>query len=137
MRNVVPTSALVAALVLGGVACGAGGEQHKPQRSPSATSASVPPKPEPSASETTPSIAAKTPTQATQTATQPSTSARTAAPKPTGAPASATPRWTPSAPPPSPTAREGTGSFTPGSEQSTLDDWRRGQCEDAGYTDCE
>lgn len=138
MRNAVATSALVAALLLGAAACGEGAEQQRPERSPSGTATSVPPSREPSAS-----VSEKTATGATREATQNATPTRTVAPAPTptGAPASATPRWTPSrtpsAPASTPTVREGSRSFTPGSEQSTLDDWRRGQCEDAGYTNCE
>ena len=138
MRNAVATSVLVAALALGGAACD-GSEPQEPQRSPTGTTAS-PTKQKPSSPKQTATEARRT---ATYTPTPVPTG--TAASTPNRAPTS-TPRWAPTSTPSSPaastpapslTGREGAGTFTPGSEQSTLDDWRRGQCEDAGYTNCE
>lgn len=130
MRNAAAASLLVAALALGGVACD-GGNHPKQQRSPTGTATSSPTKRKPSGPR-------QTPTKAKRTVAPAPTPTGTVAPAPSRTAPAATPTGPPSTPArSSSTGQESPDTFTPGYQQTTLDPWRRGQCENAGHTDCE
>ncbi len=126
VRNTVAASVLIAALAVSGVACDEE-DGRKPHRSPADATTSAPTKRKSSGPRQTPTKAKRT------VSTTPTPSAT---PTPTGTAPRPTLTGTPSTPAPSLSSRSGSSTFTPGYKQTTLDPWRRGQCENAGYTDC-